>query len=74
MALLRNLPLEERIKVIQAEAGVAIDAMAEEEAKLCPGVPLLSIRNMLTKGRSDLEAFLAIKEAEAAAKERESAA
>jgi hypothetical protein len=65
MALLSKTPLEDRIRAIQAEAGAAIDAMAEAEAKQCPGVPLLSIRNMMTKGRSDIEAYLAIKEAEA---------
>jgi hypothetical protein len=71
---LRNPPLEDRIRATQAEAKAEIDAMAEAEAKLCPGVPLGVLRNLMTKGRSDIEAFLAIKEAEAAAKERESAA
>lgn len=40
----------ERIKEAMAEADAFIDKHAAEIAKECPGVPLGSIRNSITRG------------------------
>lgn len=42
--------IEERINEAIADANAYIDKHAKEVAKTCPGVPLGSIRNSITRG------------------------
>ncbi|RZM98715.1 hypothetical protein CWO91_36825 [Bradyrhizobium genosp. SA-3] len=42
--------VEERIREAMADANAYIDKRAAEVAKTCPGVPLGSIRNSITRG------------------------
>lgn len=46
----RNLPLDERIKAIRTDLDAFLDARVAAIAKDCPGVPLASIRNSITRG------------------------
>ena len=48
MALLKQPPLEARIKALQAEVDDYIDKLAAKEAETAPGVPLQVVRNLLT--------------------------
>lgn len=51
MALLKSTPPalnEERVKGLRDQIDAFIDDRAAAEAKLCPGVPLGVIRNLLT--------------------------
>lgn len=53
MALLsKNQPQlsEDRVKAFRAELDAWIDARAAEITKECPGVPIGSIRNSITRG------------------------
>jgi len=42
--------VEERIREAMADANAYIDKRAAQVAKTCPGVPLGSIRNSITRG------------------------
>lgn len=42
--------IDERIREAMADANAYIDKRAAEVAKTCPGVPLGSIRNTITRG------------------------
>ncbi len=67
MAFTKTLPLDERIKAVQAESDAFLDARAAEIKKICHNQPLASIRNELVAGRSPCDAVLAIMAKEKAA-------
>jgi hypothetical protein len=47
-----QLSLPERIAALRAEIDLVIDQMANDEAKRCPGVPEVVVRQMITRGSS----------------------
>jgi len=47
MAILKSPPLEERIEKLRAEIDAFIDERVVEEAKTCPGVPLVVVRRLI---------------------------
>jgi CubicO group peptidase (beta-lactamase class C family) len=76
MALMRTLPLEERITAIRAEIDAIIDAKAEEEKGQRPGILLAVIRNLIIARNVGCQCrqYLEIKAKDDAEKERETAA
>lgn len=73
MALLKQQPLDERVKAIRAELDKFIDDRAEDIKRTCEGVPVGVIRNSITRGLGcQCAAYLEIKakDDEAAAKEQ----
>ncbi len=62
MAILKTLPLDERIKAMQAEINAFIDARAAEVKKHMPDLPILVIRNTLIRGNCECRQYLHLKE------------
>lgn len=50
MAIIKQQPLDERIRTLRADLDAAIDERAAQIAKDCPGVPVGVIRNSITRG------------------------
>ena len=67
MAILKSPPLEERIEKLRADIDAFIDARVANEAKSCPGVPVVMLRQMATSrsGACQCAAYLQIKQQEA---------
>ena len=67
MAILKSPPLEERIEKLRADIDAFIDARVATEAKECPGVPVVMLRQMATSrsGACQCAAYLQIKQQEA---------
>jgi hypothetical protein len=75
MAIIRTLPLDERIDNLRADLDAWIDARVAEEMKRCPGVPAGVIRQTMTRGLGcQCAAYLEIKRADDEATARETAA
>ncbi len=57
MAAKKTQTLADRIEALWAEIDAFIDARVEATAVECPGVPKLSLRHILTRGRCQCEAY-----------------
>ncbi|MEH2534418.1 hypothetical protein V1277_006286 [Bradyrhizobium sp. AZCC 1588] len=66
MAITRTPPLEERIEKLRADIDAFIDTRIAKEAKDCPGVPAVMLRQMATSGSGGCQcaAYLKLKQQE----------